>query len=415
MRPRGPASTRPYRSAKIVEPPQQDKRRRATSPQTTTTTAMETAGNGTGNPFFQDLLRYGLHGQHSSTHTREEQGRPAVTQTPLYQQNHHVQGLANVDDTYVDNGVGGKVSQHEIKTTHQLVGEALEDRRTQARDRIRGGGWKAHIAEFAVRYTRQIAWKDRPYNMMCVSRFIRSVLHLGELLEGRSKEEDEDENEADIRGFLDGNIHKLIAFHAMDKAFQIPHCIVRRTSLKTTDGAFKYAWFRSVLRELQGLDAAFWLRPYRTNGAREATPEHGLFDSGFARVEQGVEESPWGQLDTSTSTIKPLVISQGINNHGRGLKRARGSMEELHVDLFTPGVKQEADEDGSLQGPGSSLNDSATLTEMERGDDGEGEKEVGRRTLTVLFHGMRSDVAKESEHVQVYVPRTAKGVTINFL
>ena len=37
------------------------------------------------------------------------------------------------------------------------------------------------------------------------------------------------------------------------------------------------------------------------------------------------------------------------------------------------------------------------------------------RTLTVLFHGMRNDGAEELEHVQLYVPRTSKGVTINFL
>jgi len=318
-------------------------------------------------------------------------------------------------DAYVDNGAGRMVSRKHADETRQLVGQALEDRRRSARDRIRRSGWTADMAEMVIRYVEQIAWKDTPSKMSCVQKFIRSAEELGEFCTDLKA----------IRCFLNKSIHKLIAFHAMDKDFNVPHCIVRRANQTAADGTFKYLWFRLWIQEYQNLDktpAAFWVEPYRAQGEEVTT---GGFTSGPGRIHQAdTRGGTTATLPATTAlgsslgqninmpTMETSQISVDLSDHMRKRKRAPDDVEELDTDVLATEVKRESTEDVL----GNDYDDGVISADTEEAEDGDDKREAGRRSLTVLFHGMRGDDAKESsEHVQVYVPRTARGVTINFL
>jgi hypothetical protein len=342
---------------------------------------------------------------------RHLQERIVMSQKRPYLTNEAVKDTA---DAYVDNGVGRMVSRKHADETRQLVGQALEDRRRSARDRIRRSGWVSDTAEMAIRYVEQVAWKDTPSKMSCVQHFIRSAEELGEFCTDLKA----------IRCFLNKSIHKLITFHAMDKDFHVPHCIVRRANQTAADGDFKYLWFRLWIQEYQNLDktpAAFWVEPYRAQGEEVTT---GGFNSGPGRIHQG--DTSVGRSATSPATtalssslgqniniprIETSQISVDHSDHMRKRKRAPDDVEELDTDVLTTEVKRESTEDVL----GNDYDDGTASAHTEEAEDGEDKREARKRTLTVLFHGMRGDDAKESEHVQVYVPRTAKGVTINFL
>lgn len=368
-----------------MDEPRQDHGRQPPGQQNNTTSTMQPTWNEMNNPFFQDLLRYRIPGPTLTTHMGEQRRGLPVPPTEPHRENHAVNDTAKHDaGKLVSNGAGGTTSWKEIKRTKQLVGQALEDRRRLARDRILRGGWAAHVAEAAINLTMRMAWKDHTSSMTCVQRLIHTFVDLGEHCDDLGA----------IRAFLDANIHKLVAYRAMERDFQVPYPIARRAEQMAGDGTFKYDWFRLVLQELQGLESgavAIWLRPYRADGG-EAT--EGGFDNGSsAQVEQ----------------------SGGRKRSGDELD------EELDVAIPTTRVKLEpaedvpADLDTLPQSRSNSHYARAPSPEVVYSNGGEDGRQAGRRTLTVLFDGMRMDGAEESEHVQVYVPRTAKGVTINFL
>lgn len=298
--------------------------------------------------------------------------------TVPHRDNHAAMAAANDSETYFDNGAGRTVSQSQIKRTKQLVGQALADRRSLARDRILRGGWTTRVTEAAVELTANMVWKEISSYMTCIQEFCHKFAGLGDFCVDLEA----------IGSFLDAQLHKLIAFRAMEKDFQIPGSIIRKADQKNDDGVFKYAWFRSVLQELQGVDtgaAAIWLQPYRADG----------------------EQTTTGDCDS-----RPVRVNQVV-----GRKRARDSLEEVDMNISPTKIKVESIEDISPDRYSPREHPRGTTSTAVEDNHGESETQVDRRTLTVLFHGMGTgrDGAKESEHVQVYVPRTARGVTINFL
>lgn len=382
-----------------------------------TTTPMEPTSDDMGNSSFQGLLRHGFHGSNIGAHARQQQDYLILAQNGPYIANRAVKDVVD-GNSHIDNGVGGIVSQRQRDITRQLVGQALEDRRRLARDRIIRGGWKAHIASMAIGYIEQIAWKDLPSSMTCVQNFVKKVQELGEFFNDLKA----------IRCFLDRNIHKFITFHAMEKDFRVPDYFVRKASQTGPDGDLKYLWFRLFIREYQGrgiTTSESLVQPYRAQGD-EVTA--GGFTSGARQIDQGgisggttatsrattaLSYSP-GQ-DIKIPTIETSRISVDASDHTKKRKRAFDDAEEPDTGVLTTKVKKESTEDGFAEILGNRCDDGIAMVDIGAENTGEDRRQAKKRTLTVLFHGMRSDDAEESEHVQVYVPHTAKGVTINFL
>lgn len=306
----------------------------------------------------------------------------------------------------------------------RVLGVELEHRRRQAEDRIRQGGWKADLAEMAIEWAAAKSWFDEGSKNHSVRAFARDAESLGELC-GDMKA---------IRGFLDRNIHKFIAFHAMEKDFKVPDYLVNKASQRRRDRRLKYPWLRSFIREYQGAPIGTHeslVQVYKDQGhehhdrARTRGPAPTDHD-GSILVSVSTTPSTAGTDASSAHQIndgRPDMHHVTLGNTRRGRKRRHQTFDDSqdlgNKDMmkrvktmvtegdFT-GIQDtdcEADTgDAGMEGPDGTGG----------ADDGEEVIRTSRRALKVVFDGTESDGAEASEHLQVYVPRTSKGVTINF-
>lgn len=301
---------------------------------------------------------------------------------------------------------------------HPVTGQALEDRRRQAQDRIAQGGWKADVAKMASEYVGKTKWKDTSSKVWGVFSFIKDAEDLGELCSDWRA----------IRQFLDKNIHKFIVFHAMEKDFKVPEYLIRKANQRRSDGVLKYPWLRSFIREYQGLGrttADSLVQVYKDQGD-ELIADESLIHAGHVR--QG--GSSGGAIATTPGTMtmnpsrshavkipstQPCEMALNERAHGRKRQRIFDEREDLDIGNSSKKIKRESTEDrfGESQFT-TQERDTYTVSKSET-DHGKDMMHVKGRTLTVLFDGMRLEGDDESELVQVYVPRTSKGVTINFL
>lgn len=323
-------------------------------------------------------------------------------------------GSSDLDDLGVDKPRYGK----------RLTGVDLENRKRQAEDRIRRGGWKADIVEMAIEFAQDHSWSDVDANNSPVRAFMRNLENLGELCDDMKV----------IRGFLDMNIHKFVAFHAMEKDFKVLSYFVHKANQRRGDRVLKYPWFRSFIREYQG-------GPRETEESLvQAYKDQVDEPQASGRRDQPARANNDGTIHVSLPTAPTTVatdasLADDVNNpssdrrrvrrdnkgHRRKRQRIFDDPEDLHNNNLMKNIKTEPTEDDFIgfQDEGDEADASGAgmqgISDTGGADDGEEIIHHKRRTLKVLLHGMRDDGAEESEHVQVYVPRTSKGVTINFL
>lgn len=311
-----------------------------------------------------------------------------------------------------------EMAVHKPRRDTRVTGLDLENRRRQARDRILRGGWKADIAEMAIECAESKAWSDSTANNYSVRAFVRDMERLGQQC-------------TDIkvfRGFLDRNIHKFVAFHAMDKDFKVPGYLVSKANERRGDRALKHPWFRAFIREYQGSPSGADESLVQGYKDQADEPETGVGRSQPATTDPNgsIRVTITTTSATSANTTNDPVVERDqvkLNNEGHGRKRNRvfDDSEDVEDYDLAKRIKTEPTEDDFFgsQYPGHETDTStASIRDLAvRGaqDDGQEMIHNTRRTLTVMFHGMRDDDADESELVQVYVPRTAKGVTINLL
>lgn len=315
-----------------------------------------------------------------------------------------------------DDSEYGSPDQHESPDEDELVaakqrrnsrvlGVELEHRRRQAEDRIHQGGWKADLAEMAIEWAAAKSWFDEGSKNHSVRAFARDAESLGELC-GDMKA---------IRGFLDRNIHKFIAFHAMEKDFKVPDYLVNKASQRRRDRRLRYPWLRSFIREYQGAPSDMHeslVQVYkdqvdehheRSRTRQPAPPDFG----GSIHVAVSTALSTAG---TDASSVHQINDGRPDMHHvtlGSNKRRRKRVKTMVTGDDFT-GIQDtdyEADTgDAGMDGPGGAGG----------ADGGEDVIRTSRRALKVIFDGTEDDNAEESEHLQVYVPRTSKSVTINF-
>lgn len=307
----------------------------------------------------------------------------------------------------------------------RLIGVDLEQRRRQASDRIRQGGWKADVAEMAIEWTEAKAWNDEDAKNFSLRAFARDVEGLGELCSDMET----------IRGFLDDNIHKFIAFHAMQRDFKVPPYLVHKADQRRRDRRLKYPWLRSFIREYQGAPSGTHeslVQVYKDHVDEhhdsDRTPQPAPPDFGGS-IHVAVPTAPTtAALDAAfaheISDPHPdkRQMTPGNSRHSR--KRRHRTFDN-HLDLRSNGmmkrVRKSATEDDfiGIQHTDYEANTGDAGAEGLGGtggeDDGVKVMHTVRRTVKVIFHGTEDDDDEESEHVQVYVPRMAKGVTINLL
>lgn len=319
---------------------------------------------------------------------------------------------------------GEEMAVHKRRRDARVTGVSLVNRRRQAKDRILQGGWRADIAEMAIECAESRAWSDTTASNWSVRAFARDAEKLGELCTDMRA----------IRAFLDTNIHKFIAFHAMEKDFQVPRYLVYKANQRRGDRVLKYPWFRSFIREYQGSPSSAnnsWVQRYKDQAGEPRASD---------RTSQPAPIDHEGSIRATITTAPATVAMDAppanetndpaaewdqvtLNNeeHSRKRDRVFDDSEDLENFDLAKRIKTEPTEDdffGSQYQGHKTETTGATI----QGVAGTGEEDGGqemihniRRTLTVMFHGMRDDDSEESEHVQVYVPRTAKGVTINLL
>lgn len=310
----------------------------------------------------------------------------------------------------------------------RLIGVDLEQRRRQAEDRIRQGGWKADVAEMAIEWTEAKAWNDEDAKNHSLRAFVRDVDGVGELCSDMKT----------IRGFLDDHIHKFIAFHAMQKEFKVPPYLVHKASQRRRDRRLKYPWLRSFIREYQGAPSGTHeslVQVYKDHVDEhhhsDRPPQPTAPDFGGS-IHVAVPTAPTtAALDAAfaheISDPHPDRRQMTLENNRHSRKR-RHRIFDNHLDLRSNGmmkrVRTLATEDDfiGVQEPDYEANTGDAGVEGLGGtgatggaDNGAEVMHTARRTLKVIFHGTEDDDDEESEHVQVYVPRTAKGVTINLL
>lgn len=306
----------------------------------------------------------------------------------------------------------------------RVIGVDLENRKRQAEDRIRRGGWKVDIADMAIEFAWAHSWSDSGANNYTVRAFMRDAENLGELCSDMKA----------IRGFLDMNIHKFVAFHAMEKNFKVLDYFIHKANQRRADRVFKYPWFRSFIREYQG-------RPRETEESLVQVYKDQVDESqAWDHTDQPAAGNSDGTIHVSLPTASApgaadASLAHGINNpntqgrqvtlrnrgHGRKRQRIFDEPEDVENANLMKLVKTEPTEDDFIgfQDEGDEADTMEAGIQAFAGtgglEDGEEIIHTQRRTLKVLFHEMRDDNAEETEHVQVYVPRTSKGVTINFL
>lgn len=304
----------------------------------------------------------------------------------------------------------------------RISGRALQDRRRLGEDRISRGGWKPEIAELAIDYIQRVAWYDRPSKIWGVRCFVRDAENLGERCEDSKA----------IRAFLDRNIHKFIAFHAMNKDFQVPDYLVRKADQRRGDWVLKYPWLRSFIREYQGqarstVDSL--VQVYKDQGgtitANDRTSQATYVDQGgnsgkeMTPVPDAVGMAVSGSVGMSASCgredTETCPLTPDHSRYSRKRQQKMDSIDDLDTNNLIKRVKRESTEDEAIES--RDRTQEADTFEIDTGEGNEGKRMIHAkgRSLTVLFHGMMGHDGQESEHVQVYVPRTSKGVTINFL
>lgn len=371
---------------------------------------------------FLSVLRHPLFDPTTNVNARGQQVNAAMAQTQSNIGDH----AARVPVNENSNGKTkkGRMAPRTFEASDRINGRELQNRRRLGEDRIRRGGWKPEIAELAIQYIQRGAWYDGASKIWGVRCFVREAQDLGEQCKDSKA----------IRGFLDRNIYKFIAFHAMNKDGQVPDYLVRKADQRTGDWVLKYPWLRSFIREYQGQARSTvesLVQVYKDQGDAVAASDH---TDQAVNVDQdrnsGREMAPVPEsvgMSASCGHEDDETCSVTLDHGGYSRKRQRGSDETDYLEMndLIKRVKRESTEDEVI-GSRESTQEAGTC-EIDTGDEnefkesewewneGKGMIHAKGRSLTVLFHGMMSRDAEESEHVQVYVPRTSKGVTINFL
>lgn len=307
----------------------------------------------------------------------------------------------------------------------RVIGVDLENRRRQAEDRIRQGGWNADVAEMAIEWTEAKAWNDEDAKNFSLRAFARDVEGLGELCSDMNA----------IRGFLDDNIHKFIAFHAMQKDFKVPPYLVHKADQRRRDRRLRYPWLRSFIREYQGAPIGTHeslVQVYKDHVDEhhdsDRTPQPAPPDFGGS-IHVAVPTAPTtAALDAAfaheISDPHPDRRQMTVENNTRRRKRRHRTFDD-DLDLRNNNMVKRV---RTFENEYDFIDFQDTDYEVETGnagmeslggtgvaDDGEEVIRTSRRALKVVFDETEDDDAEESEHLQVYVPRTSKGVTINFI
>ncbi|KAL1869172.1 hypothetical protein Daus18300_005709 [Diaporthe australafricana] len=196
----------------------------------------------------------------------------------------------------------------------------------------------------------------------------------------------------------------------MEKDFNIPKTFILKASEIRADKTLKYPWFRSFINEYVGLTkpTANSLVDVFKNQAGVLSIQSDkdqLFqpDCGWS-TQVALATEPATAVRTSSYSCGEPPGSQRLNTHSTKRQKTRDQTEGLETH-----VKTEPTDDGLPEMHVPHTSDSGGTNDA----NASGSRRT--RTLTVLFHGMRDADIEESEHVQVYVPRNSKGVTINFL
>lgn len=314
----------------------------------------------------------------------------------------------------------------------RVIGVDLENRRRQAEDRIRQGGWKPDVAKMAIEWTEAKAWNDDDAQNFSLRAFARDVEGLGELCSDMRA----------IRAFLDDNIHKFIAFHAMRKDFKVPPYLVHKADQRRRDRRLKYPWLRSFIREYQYPDAPSGTHESLVQVYKDHVDEHHDSD----RTAQPAPPEFGGSIHVTVPTAPttdaldtafayeirdqhPDRRHTTVENNARRRKRQHRTFDDdldirnnntiKRVKKFATqddfvgfqGTDYEADiGDAGVEGFGGTGGTDGTGG----ANDGEEVIHINRRTLKVVFHGTEDGDAEESGPVQLYLPRTSKGFTIHF-
>lgn len=311
----------------------------------------------------------------------------------------------------------------------RVIGVELENRRRQAEARIRQGGWKPDIAEMAIEWTEAKSWNDDDAQNFSLRAFARDVEGLGELCSDMKA----------IRAFLDDNIHKFIAFHAMRKDFKVPPYLVHKADQRRRDKRLKYPWLWSFIREYQYQGAPSGTNESLVQVYKDHVDEHDDSD----RTAQPPSPEFGGSIHvavptpTTTDALDTAFAHEirdqhpdrrhtTMENNARRRKRHHRTFEDDLVLRDNNTIKRartfatqddsigfqdidyEADVgDAGVEGFGGTGG-------MGGANDGEEVIHINRRTLKVVFHGTEDGDAEESGPVQLYLPRTSKGFTIHF-
>lgn len=288
--------------------------------------------------------------------------------------------------------------------------------------------------------------------MWNVSLFLRRAEGLGVQCSNMKK----------IRRVLDRDIHRFIAIHAMQKEFQVPKYLIRKANQRMGEDGFMYPWLRSFIREYRGLPRETeesLIQVYREQdaGDRGAEPARADHDGGTHIVTPAAPEptapetaatepetpepdvpeasaqapapeapasNPSRARAVSEPNGEPRQLALANNERRRKRRRILHGHDNLNTNNPAKKVKTERVEDDlvELQDTGYEATTSGAGSQdaaraiSSLTYDIRGVPHAGKRTLTVFFHGMTTEGAEGMEsHVQVYVPRTSSGVTINFL
>lgn len=368
-------------------------------------------------PFgFSQTLRQPFHDPTYNFYSREHQSQAFEPRSQPGLAGHTAEVAGN-DNTNTETSQRKAASCRKDRD-RPVTGVALENRRKQARDRITRGGWKGRIASMAIEYTQKRAWYDKCCSVSGIKLFIKEAEKLGESCSDWDA----------IRSFLDSNIHRFIAFHAMEKDFMVPGYIIRKAERARADRTLIYPWLYSFIREYQGQGQSTPMSLVSAYRDPDVEPTAGYLASSPGRVHQGksscelavpapasvaMNSSP-GQR-SKTPSVETVQMTPSRKDEHRKRQLASEETEEPAANDPIKKVKRESTEADLLgtrdNGHGADIVDAS----VGGTHDCRVQSHTKGRTLTVLFHGMRSEGAAESEHVQVYVPRTSRGVTINFL
>ncbi|KAJ0116584.1 hypothetical protein J7T55_009734 [Diaporthe amygdali] len=324
--------------------------------------------------------------------------------------------ILSMDNNRYDKTSKRSMATERPKRQTRLTGLTLENRRRLAKDRIIQGGWKPDITEMAIEYVEARKWNDSPGSVSGVRQFIRKAEDLGELCSDTSK----------IRAFLNRHIHEFIAFHAWEKDFNVPKYFEFKAGQRRTDRTLKYPWLRSFIREYQGQatdPAESLLRDYREQvdalPASVGTDQDTRADL-CGNSDMSITYAP--DIEVMDSSLKQGMESPSIETSlavaTKDDKKKRRQTFDLTEGLenqdHVKKVKTEATDDDFVDNGGHHHKANTSGARAEEMND-DRVRDNRKRTLTVLFHGMKNDREEETEHVQVYVPRNCKGVTIHFL